>query len=75
MSVGSSKIVSTKKGKTMDKREQEFWNYYNPIQELADKHDTSVYTIVNFRQIFDYAYACGKADGATEMMEIYKEGN
>ncbi len=38
----------------MDKREQEFWNYYNPIQELAEKHDVSIYTIVNFRQIFDY---------------------
>lgn len=62
----------------MDKREQEFWNYYNPIQELADKHDTSIYTIVNFRQIFDYAYACGKADGAQEMLDAYnasKENN
>jgi hypothetical protein len=62
----------------MTKQEQEFWNYYQPIQDLADKHDTSVYTIVNFRQIFDYAYACGKADGATEMLDTYnasKEGN
>ncbi len=61
----------------MDKREQEFWKYYNPIQELADKHDTSVYTIVNFRQIFDYAYACGKADGVKEVAEIFesKESN
>jgi hypothetical protein len=58
----------------MTKQEQEFWHYYNPIQELADKHDVSIYTIVNIRQIFDYAYAVGKADGATEMMEIYKEG-
>ena len=56
----------------MTKQEQEFWKYYDPIQELADKHDTSIYTIVNFRQIFDYAYACGKADGATEMLAIYK---
>ena len=52
----------------MDKQEQAFWDYYNPIQELADKHDVSTYTIVNFRQIFDYAYACGKADGATEIL-------
>jgi hypothetical protein len=54
----------------MDKREQEFWKYYDPIQELADKHDTSIYTIVNFRQIFDYAYACGKADGVAEAVAI-----
>jgi hypothetical protein len=61
----------------MDKREEAFWEYYNPIQELAEKHDTSVYTIVNFRQIFDYAYACGKADGATEIAAIFdnKESN
>lgn len=59
----------------MDKREQEFWNYYTPIQELADKHEVSIYTIRNFREIFDYAYACGKADGATEMLEIYKKAS
>jgi hypothetical protein len=59
----------------MTKQEQEFWDYYNPIQEVAEKHDVSIYTIVNFRQIFDYAYACGKADGANQMYEIYQEGN
>jgi hypothetical protein len=61
----------------MDKREQEFWNYYNPIQELAEKHDVSIYTIVNFRQIFDYAYAVGKVDGVNEVADILdnKESN
>lgn len=61
----------------MDKREQEFWKYYDPIQELADKHDTSIYTIVNFRQIFDYAYAVGKVDGVNEVADILdnKESN
>lgn len=61
----------------MDKQEQAFWDYYNPIQELADKHDTSVYTVVNFRQIFDYAYVCGKADGVKEVAAIFetKESN
>jgi hypothetical protein len=61
----------------MDKREEAFWEYYNPIQELADKHNVSIYTIRNFREIFDYAYLCGKADGAAEMMEIFenKESN
>ena len=54
----------------MDKQEQAFWDYYQPIEDLATKHDVSVYTIVNFRQIFDYAYACGKADGANEMYAI-----
>jgi hypothetical protein len=61
----------------MDKQEQEFWDYYNPIQELADKHDVSIYTIVNIRQIFDYAYVCGKADGAKEIAAVFetKESN
>lgn len=62
----------------MDKREEAFWEYYNPIQELADKHDTSIYTIVNFRQIWDFAYTAGKLDGVNEMMEIVngnKESN
>jgi hypothetical protein len=59
----------------MDKQEQEFWDYYNPIQELADKHDVPVYQIVNFRQIFDYAYACGKADGSAQMLAIFEESN
>jgi hypothetical protein len=59
----------------MDKQEQAFFDYYNPIQELADKHDVSIYTIVNIRQIFDYAYVCGKADGAVEILDVMKGGN
>jgi hypothetical protein len=59
----------------MDKREEAFWEYYNPIQELADKHDTSVYTIVNFRQIWDFAYTAGKLDGANEVIAIIKGDN
>jgi hypothetical protein len=54
----------------MTKQEQAFWDYYNPIQELADKHDITVYQIVNIRQIFDYAYTAGKADGVNEMYTI-----
>jgi hypothetical protein len=59
----------------MDKQEQAFFDYYNPIQELADKHDVSIYTIVNIRQIFDYAYVCGKADGAVEILDVMKGDN
>jgi hypothetical protein len=59
----------------MTKQEQEFFDYYNPIQELADKHDVSIYTIVNIRQIFDYAYAVGKADGANEVLDVMKGNN
>ena len=54
----------------MTPQEQAFWDYYNPIQELADKHDITVYQIVNFRQIFDYAYTLGKSEGVSEMYAI-----
>jgi len=62
----------------MDKQEQTFFEYFDQWQALADKYDVSVYQIVNARQIWDYAYVCGKADGASEMMDTYlasKESN
>ncbi len=61
----------------MDKREQEFWKYYEPIQAIAERQDVSVYQVVGFREIFDYAYACGKADGVNEVTDILenKDGN
>jgi hypothetical protein len=61
----------------MDKREQEFWKWYDPIQATAEKHEVSIYQIVNARQIWDIAYATGKADGLTEAAEIItgKENN
>ena len=62
----------------MTKQEQQFFEYFDQWQALADKHDVSVYQIVNARQIWDYAYSCGTADGASEMMDTYlasKESN
>jgi hypothetical protein len=57
----------------MTKQEQAFWNYYDQANAIAEKHNVEIYQVVNFRQIWDYAYAVGKADGASEMMEIFKE--
>ena len=54
----------------MTKQEQAFWDYYNPIEEMAEKYGVEVYTIVNFRQIFDYAYVMGKTEGVNEMYAI-----
>ncbi len=56
----------------MDKREQAFWEWYEPIQALADKHEVSIYQVVNARQIWDMAYATGKLDGMNEVAEIMK---
>jgi len=54
----------------MTPQEQAFWDYYQPIEDLAKKHDIPVYQIVNFREIFDYAYTMGKADGVNAMYAI-----
>lgn len=59
----------------MDKREEDFWEYYNPIQELADRHDVSIYTIRNFREIFDYAWKCGELAGMDKAIAIVKGDN
>lgn len=40
-------------------REQDFWTYYNKVKSYADDAGVDVYTVVNFRQIFDQAYTLG----------------
>jgi hypothetical protein len=42
-----------------DKREQDFWTYYNKIKSYADEADVDIYQVVNIRQIFDSAYTLG----------------
>jgi hypothetical protein len=42
-------------------REREFFEWFAVIQEQAEKHDVSIYTVVNARQIWDTAYAKGVA--------------
>ena len=58
----------------MTKQEEAFWDYYEQISKLADKHQVSVYELVNFRQIFDFAYLVGKSDGIAEVSEIFEKG-
>jgi hypothetical protein len=61
----------------MEKREEEFWKWYDPIQAIAERQDVSIYQIVNAREIWDIAYATGKVDGVNEVMDIIekKESN
>lgn len=59
----------------MDRREAAFFEHYNMWAELAEKHDVTIYQIVNARQIWDLAYTTGKSDGVTEAMEIVKGSN
>jgi hypothetical protein len=60
----------------MNKQTEQFFEYFDKWQALADKHGVTVYQIVNAREIWDYAYTAGKLDGVTEMYEIAtKESN
>lgn len=54
----------------MDKREQAFFENYDKWNAIAEKHEVSIYQIVNAREIWDIAYTTGKADGLTEATEI-----
>jgi hypothetical protein len=56
----------------MDKREQAFWEWYDPIKETADRHGVEIYQLVNARQIWDMAYSTGKVDAMNEVAEIMK---
>ncbi len=59
----------------MDKREAAFFEWYEPIQQMADKHNVTIYQVVNAREIWDMAYTTGRAAGIAEAMEIVKGEN
>ena len=44
-----------------DDREREFFEWFDTIQQIAERQDVSIYTVVNARQIWDTAYAKGVA--------------
>jgi hypothetical protein len=54
----------------MSKGEVAFFEHYDKWAELADKHGVTIYQIVNAREIWDIAYATGRADGVTEVADI-----
>lgn len=39
-----------------DKQEQLFFEWFAKAQSVADKHEVSIYTVYNARQIWDIAY-------------------
>lgn len=59
----------------MDKREAAFFEWFEPIQQLTEKHNVTIYQIVNAREIWDFAYTTGKSDGLSEAMSIVKGDN
>ena len=42
-----------------EEREREFFEWFADVEEYAEKHDISIYTVVNARQIWDVAYKKG----------------
>ena len=60
----------------MDKREQAFWDYYNRVNEYAEAKGIEIHEVVSIREIWDYAYAVGEANGSEKILEIFtKESN
>ena len=52
--------------KTMDLIEEldrvsaeQFFEWYDEAQALADKHNVEISKIYNIRQVWDYAFSCG----------------
>lgn len=39
--------------------EKDFWEFYDEVKAYADKEGVDIYTVVNFRQIWDKAFVRG----------------
>ena len=60
----------------MDKSEEQFFEMYDRVQDYLEFHPELTFNqVLSVRQVWDYAYACGKADGAEEIVATYKENN
>lgn len=60
----------------MDKKsEEQFFEMYDKVQAYADRHNIPTHQVIGIREVWDYAYACGKADGAEAVLETFKESN
>lgn len=44
----------------MTEQEQEFSEWLNRIEEIANQYDISMYDVVGVRQIWDFGYNAGK---------------
>ena len=55
--------------KFYEEREKEFFEWFDKAQALADKHEVSIYTIYNARQIWDLAYKAGALQNAKEKVD------
>jgi hypothetical protein len=53
-------------------REQEFFEWFEKIQAIADKNEVSFYAVMNARQIWDTAYASGVAQALKEQLDKAK---
>lgn len=58
----------------MDRRESEFFEWFNEIQAIADTNNVTFYQVVNARQIWDYAYLAGKQEGLEISLDVIQGG-
>jgi hypothetical protein len=58
----------------MERKEQEFFEWFDKIQAIADENDVTFYQVVNARQIWDYAYLAGKSEGLEFGVSVIQGG-
>ncbi len=59
----------------MNQSEREFLEFYSKVSDVADRTGLEDHQIVTIREVWDYAYALGQANGATEVLTSFKESN
>jgi hypothetical protein len=48
--------------------ENQFFDWFDEAQALADKHDVEIHRIYNVRQVWDYAFSAGALAYAKEQV-------
>lgn len=56
----------------MTESEREFFEFYNKVSDVADRTGLPDHQIVSIREVWDYAYAMGEANGASNIANIFK---
>jgi hypothetical protein len=64
--IKTKKKETTKMDKFYEDRERDFFVWFDKAQAIADKHEVSIYTVYNARQIWDFAYTAGALQNAKE---------
>jgi hypothetical protein len=59
----------------MDRREQEFFEWFDQIEDIMKEHDIPAHQVVNVREVWDIAWKYGEVAGMEKSVEIVKGDN